>query len=40
MIALILTCWQGSEAVEWMVENLNVSRATALELGQKMMNMV
>jgi len=32
-------CFIGSEAVDWMVENLNVSRATAAELGQKMMNM-
>jgi len=32
-------CFVGSEAVDWMVENLNVSRATAAELGQKMMNM-
>jgi len=32
-------CFIGSEAVDWMVENLNVSRATAIELGQKMINM-
>jgi len=32
-------CFVGSEAVDWLVENLNVSRSTGIELGQKMMNM-
>jgi len=32
-------CFVGKEAVDWLVDNLGVSRATAIELGQKMISM-
>jgi len=32
-------CFVGSEAVDWLVNHFNVSRKTAVELGQKMVNM-
>ena len=31
-------CFVGSEAVEWMVEKLNISREQAIQLGQRLMD--
>eukprot|EP01087_Luapelamoeba_hula_P012003 TRINITY_DN3339_c0_g1_i1.p1 TRINITY_DN3339_c0_g1~~TRINITY_DN3339_c0_g1_i1.p1 ORF type:complete len:266 (-),score=47.44 TRINITY_DN3339_c0_g1_i1:1289-2086(-) len=32
-------CFLGSEAVDWLVDNLNISRSVAVELGDKMLVM-